>query len=73
VDYAAIEREYEAELRAIENASHRCTLAALEIDAKRIEIRGEQYARVRLRQRDVLLDDRAGPAQRSVPPRSCAV
>jgi hypothetical protein len=46
VAYAEIERSYEENVRAIESASHKCTLEALAVDAKQIEVRGEKYTRV---------------------------
>lgn len=46
VDYAAMEREIAELTAAVERAAHECTLAALEVDAPRVEIGGELYARV---------------------------
>jgi hypothetical protein len=46
VDYGAIEDEIAARTSALERSSHECVLRSLEVDAKRIEFRGERYARV---------------------------
>lgn len=46
VDYGEIEREIAERTAALERASHECTLGALEVDAERVEIRGEPYTRV---------------------------
>jgi hypothetical protein len=46
VDYAAIERELAEHAAAIERGSHEAVLARMEVDAKRVVIRGETYARV---------------------------
>ena len=46
VDYAAIERLFSDQVAAIESATHLCALEATAIEAERIEVRGETYARV---------------------------
>jgi hypothetical protein len=46
IDYAAVELSYAAKAAAIESASHRCTLEAMAIDAKMIEVQGQLWVRV---------------------------
>lgn len=46
VDYAEVERQIAELTAAVERAAHGCTLGALEVDARRLEIGGKLYARV---------------------------
>ncbi len=46
VDYAAVECAYAEQVAAIESAAHQCTLEALAIDRREIEVRGQAYVRV---------------------------
>ena len=45
-DYAAVEREIGRLTAAVECAAHGCTLGAMEVDARRVEIEGKLYTRV---------------------------
>ena len=46
VDYAQVEHETARLTAAVERAAHGCSLGAMEVDAKRVEIGGKRYARV---------------------------
>jgi hypothetical protein len=46
MDYAAVEQEIGEKAASLERASHECVLGGLEVDAARVEIRGEEYVRV---------------------------
>jgi hypothetical protein len=46
VDYATVEREFAEHAAAIETAAHDCTLDAMAIESKRIEVHGGSYTSV---------------------------